>query len=191
MSGITDSGRGRNGGPGTKGGGAGSSAPGIAAQGAVTVRLTVNGQKREVVLNHPLRRLLDLLRDDLGLTGAKEGCGEGECGACSVLLDGMLVNSCLIPASQVDGSEVLTPEGLAATEGGRVLAECFTECHGAQCGFCTPGMMMASAALLRRNPAPDEQEIREALAGNLCRCTGYDMIIDAVLLAAERGRGLW
>jgi carbon-monoxide dehydrogenase small subunit len=138
-----------------------------------------------------MARLLDVLRDDLGLTGAKEGCGEGECGACSVLLDGALVNSCLVPAAQADGAEVLTPEGLALTPGGRLMAECFTECHGAQCGFCTPGMMMASVSLLRRNPDPDEEEIRAALAGNLCRCTGYDMIIDAVRMAAEKGRGLW
>ncbi len=157
----------------------------------MTIKLTVNGRAREVDLSHNLSRLLDILRDDLGLTGAKEGCGEGECGACSVLLDGKLVNSCLVPASQIDGSEVLTPEGLAESDAGRLLAECFTECHGAQCGFCTPGMMMASAALLHRNPDPDEQAIREGLAGNLCRCTGYDMIVDAVQMAAAKGRGIW
>ena len=153
--------------------------------------LTVNGRAREVTLSHNLTRLLDVLREDLGQTGAKEGCGEGECGACSVLLNGKLVNSCLIPASQIDGAEILTPEGLAETEAGKLLAECFTECHGAQCGFCTPGMMMATASLLLSNPKPDEQAIREGLAGNLCRCTGYDMIIDAVQMAAEKGRGIW
>jgi carbon-monoxide dehydrogenase small subunit len=110
-----------------------------------------------------------------------------------VLLDGKLVNSCLVPVSQVDGSEVLTPEGLAETDEGRILAESFTEAHGAQCGFCTPGMMMASAALLKVNPSPDEQEIREGLAGNICRCTGYDKIVDSVQMAsgrilAEKGR---
>jgi carbon-monoxide dehydrogenase small subunit len=157
----------------------------------MTIKLTVNGRAREVNLSHNLSRLLDILREDLGLTGAKEGCGEGECGACSVLLDGKLVNSCLVPASQIDGSEVLTPEGLALSDAGRLLAECFTECHGAQCGFCTPGIMMASAALLRQNPDPDEQAIREGLAGNLCRCTGYDMIVDAVQMAATKGRGIW
>jgi len=161
----------------------------------MTIKLTVNGQSREVNLNQDMRRMLDVLRIDLGLTGVKEGCGEGECGACTVLLDGKLVNSCLIPISQVDGSEVLTPEGLAETVEGKILAESFTECHGAQCGFCTPGMMMASAALLRNNPDPDEQAIREGLAGNICRCTGYDKIIDAVQMAsgriaAEKGRGL-
>jgi len=155
------------------------------------ITLTVNGERREVVLDHGMRRLLDVLRDDLGLTGTKEGCGEGECGACSVLLDGKLVNSCLVPAVQAEGREVLTLEGIAATDGGRLLAECFTECHGAQCGFCTPGMMMASYALLSVNADPDETEIRKGLAGNLCRCTGYDMIVDAVRLAAEKGRGLW
>jgi len=155
------------------------------------IRLRVNGLEREVELSHPIRRLLDVIREDIGLTGVKEGCGEGECGACAILLNGFLVNSCLIPALQVDGADILTPEGLAETEGGKLLAECFTECHGAQCGFCTPGMMMASAELLCRNKRPLEMEIREALAGNICRCTGYDMIIDAVQLAAERGIKLW
>ena len=152
----------------------------------MTVKLKVNGRLREIDSNNDMRRLLDILRIDLGLTGVKEGCGEGECGACSVLLDGKLVNSCLVPISQVNGSEVLTPEGLAETVEGKILAESFTECHGAQCGFCTPGMMMASAALLRTNPNPDEQEIREGLAGNICRCTGYDKIVDSVQMASER-----
>ncbi len=152
----------------------------------MTVKLKVNGRLREIDSNNDMQRLLDILRIDLGLTGAKEGCGEGECGACSVLLDGKLVNSCLVPISQVNGSEVLTPEGLAETVEGKILAESFTECHGAQCGFCTPGMMMASAALLRTNPNPDEQEIREGLAGNICRCTGYDKIVDSVQMASER-----
>lgn len=159
----------------------------------MTIKLTVNGRLREIETDNDMRRLLDVLRVDLGLTGTKEGCGEGECGACSVLLDGKLVNSCLVPVSQVDGSEVLTPEGLAETDEGRILAESFTESHGAQCGFCTPGMMMASAALLRVNPSPDEQEIREGLSGNICRCTGYDKIVDSVQMAsgrilAEKGR---
>ena len=159
----------------------------MSAQGksATAIRLTVNGQSREVNISHHMQRLLDVLRDDLGLTGVKEGCGEGECGACSVLLDGKLVNSCLVPITQVDGSEVLTSEGLAMSDAGKILAESFTECHGAQCGFCTPGMMMASAALLRQNPDPDEQAIREALAGNLCRCTGYETIIRAVEICLE------
>jgi len=155
------------------------------------LRLRVNGIARELAIENPTRRLVDLLRDDLGLTGTKEGCGEGECGACAVLLDGVLVNSCLIPVAQVDGADLLTLEGLVESEAGRLLAECFTEMHGSQCGFCTPGMMMASVALLRGNPNPSESEIRQALAGNLCRCTGYDMIIDSIHLAARRGKGLW
>lgn len=155
------------------------------------IRLRINGLEREVEISHPIRRLLDVIREDIGLTGTKEGCGEGECGACAVMLNGALVNSCLIPASQVDRADIITSEGLAGTEAGRLLAECFTECHGAQCGFCTPGMMMASAELLYRKKGPSEMEIREALAGNICRCTGYDMIIDAVQLAAERGAGIW
>ncbi len=153
--------------------------------------LTVNGVKHTLSIDNGMRRLLDVLRCELGLTGSKEGCGEGECGACSVIMDGNLVNSCLVPIAQAQGSEVLTPEGLASIEEGRILAECFTDCHGAQCGFCTPGMMMASYALLRKNPHPDEPAIREALAGNICRCTGYDMIIDSVLMAAEKGAALW
>ena len=156
-----------------------------------TVTLFVNGEERTVRPESGMRRLLDVLRDDLGLTGTKEGCGEGECGACSVLLNGRLVNSCLVPVAQAAGAEVLTIEGLRKSEAGRLLVECFTECHGAQCGFCTPGMMMASYALLKRNSRPDEQEIREGLAGNICRCTGYDAIINAVQMAAEKGRGLW
>ncbi len=156
-----------------------------------TVILTVNGESRTVTPESGMRRLLDVLRVDLGLTGAKEGCGEGECGACSVLMDGRLVNSCLVPVAQASGSDILTPEGLPETPGGKLLAECFTECHGAQCGFCTPGMMMASYALLKRNSNPDELAIREGLAGNICRCTGYDFIIDAVLMAAEKGRAIW
>ena len=155
------------------------------------IRLRVNGLEQEVGILHPMRRLLDVLREDIGLTGTKESCGEGECGACAVLLNGALVNSCLIPVSQIDGTDILTSEGLAESEAGKLLAECFSECHGVQCGFCTPGMMMASAELLYRNKRPTEIEIRETLAGNICRCTGYDMIIDAVQLAAERGAGIW
>jgi carbon-monoxide dehydrogenase small subunit len=131
-----------------------------------------------------MRRLLDVLREDLGLTGVKEGCGEGECGACSVLLDGKLVNSCLVPAAQADGMEVVTIEGLSKTDEGHIIAENFVNEGGIQCGFCTPGMIMASAALLRVNPEPDENEIRNALSGNICRCTGYDKIVDSVQAAS-------
>ena len=136
-------------------------------------------------------RLLDLLRYECGETGTKEGCGEGECGACSVIMDGKLVNSCLVPAAQCSGADVLTVDGLAATPRGQMISESFATEHGAQCGFCTPGMVMAAEALLRENGAPDESAVREGLAGNICRCTGYDMIVDAIQDAAERGKGLW
>ena len=155
-----------------------------------TISFTVNGTRHSIDTD-PLRRLLDVLREDLGFTAVKEGCGEGECGACSVLKDGLLVNSCMIPIGTCEGSEIVTPEGLRETERGKTIIEAYGDAGAVQCGFCTPGMMMATEALLRKNPAPSEAEAREALAGNLCRCTGYDMIIDGVLKAAERGKGLW
>ncbi len=127
-----------------------------------------------------MARLLDVLRFDLQLTGTKEGCGEGECGACSVLLNGDLVNSCLVPMAQADGAEIETVEGLGADERLHAVQKAFLECGGAQCGMCTPGMLVASAHLLRRNPQPDPAAIREGLNGNLCRCTGYMRIFEAV-----------
>jgi aerobic carbon-monoxide dehydrogenase small subunit len=142
----------------------------------VRISLNVNGANR-IVDAHPLARLLDVLREDLGLKATKEGCGEGECGACAVLMDGRLVNSCLVPVIQARGAELVTLEGLG---GDHPLQEAFHVKNGAQCGFCSPGMILASEALLRRCPDPDEGEIREGLAGNLCRCTGYSKIIDAV-----------
>ncbi|MGC9312801.1 MAG: (2Fe-2S)-binding protein [Sediminispirochaetaceae bacterium] len=154
------------------------------------IKMTVNGTVR-IIETDPLRRLLDVLREDLGLTGVKEGCGEGECGACSVLKDGLLVNSCMVPVGTCEGSQIVTPEGLRETDRGKVIIDSYEEAGAVQCGFCTPGMMMATEALLSRNPSPSEGEVREALAGNLCRCTGYDMIVDGVLRAAERGKGLW
>jgi aerobic carbon-monoxide dehydrogenase small subunit len=157
----------------------------------VAYRLTVNGDPVE--LDVPgMRRLLDALREDLGLTGTKEGCGEGECGACTVLLDGEVVDSCLVPVCQADGSEVLTVEGLGQAERLNVLQAAFLETGGAQCGICTPGMLMAGEAYLaalRPDDEVREDDIREAIAGNLCRCTGYTKIIDAIALAAERQRG--
>lgn len=147
-------------------------------------RFRVNGD--EVELKVPgMRRLLDVLREDLGLTGTKEGCGEGECGACSVLIDGAVVDSCLVPVCQVQARTVETVEGLAAEGRLNELQAAFLETGGAQCGICTPGMLMAGRAFLESGAAADEDAIREAIAGNLCRCTGYEPIIDAVLAAAE------
>ena len=148
------------------------------------VKLSVNGQVRTLDVP-PLRRLLDVLREDLGLTGTKEGCGEGECGACTVLVDGEAVLSCLVPVCQVDGAEVLTVEGLEDDAGAlHPLQRRFVE-HGAtQCGICTPGMLMAAVAVLADHPRPTRAVVREGLAGCLCRCTGYEKIVDAVLAAA-------
>jgi carbon-monoxide dehydrogenase small subunit len=156
--------------------------------GGVTIELsfTVNGQ-RVTVHAHPMERLLDVLRHELGLTGTKEGCGEGECGSCSVLMDGMLVNSCLIPMLQAKNSDVTTIEGLAANGRLHALQRAFLECGGAQCGICTPGMILAACHLLCKKPHPTMDEIREGLAGNLCRCTGYAQIVEAVAEAALRG----
>lgn len=151
---------------------------------ALHLVMTVNGQACAVDV-HPFARLLDVLRDDLRLTGTKEGCGEGECGACTVLLNGLVVNSCLVPAAQAQGAEVVTVEGLA--EGGNLSAvqTAFLKFNAAQCGFCSPGMMLSATDLLRRNAHPSEDDIREGLAGNLCRCTGYSKILDAVTEASK------
>ena len=147
---------------------------------------TVNGAPVEVEATG-MRRLLDVLREDLGLTGTKEGCGEGECGACSVLLDGAVVDACLVPVSQAQGASVTTVEGLAPQGRLGALQQAFLETGGAQCGICTPGMLMAGEAFLAvRRASPTDENIREAIAGNLCRCTGYTKIIDAIALAAER-----
>jgi len=146
----------------------------------------VNNQPRTLEA-YPMERLLDVLREQLNLTGTKEGCGEGECGACSVLLDGQLVNSCLVPVAQVAGCSIKTIEGIAVTENQlHAVQQAFIECGGAQCGICTPGMVLATVSLLERNPHPDEAAIREGLAGNLCRCTGYMKIFESVVRACER-----
>ncbi len=131
------------------------------------------------------RRLLDLLREDAGITGVREGCGEGECGACSIFLDGKLVNSCCIPAVAADGSSIVTIEGFSKTPEFDIISDAYAEAGAVQCGFCTPGFIMATAALLREIPIPDDNQIRTALSGNLCRCTGYSMIIDAVRIASK------
>jgi carbon-monoxide dehydrogenase small subunit len=132
-------------------------------------------------------RLLDVLRHELGLTGTKEGCGEGECGSCSILMDGSLVNSCLIPVLQASGANIVTIEGLASDARLGVLQQTFLEYGGAQCGICTPGMILAAVHLLTKKPRPTLEEIREGLSGNLCRCTGYRQIIEAVAEAGRRG----
>ncbi len=152
--------------------------------GKCAVPCTVNGEA--VTLKaYPMARLLDVLREELRLTGTKEGCGEGECGACSVLLDGALVNSCLIPVLQAEGSEIKTIEGVASGEQLHAVQEAFIECGGAQCGICTPGMVLAAINLLEKNANPDETAIRNGLAGNLCRCTGYMKIFDSVVRACQ------
>ena len=148
----------------------------------IELTLVVNGERR-VLRVPPLRRLLDVLREDLRLTGSKEGCGEGECGACSVLMNGTIVNSCLIPAVQAQDADIQTVEAMAKTPVGAAVQEAFVAHGGAQCGICTPGMIMAAEALLRGNPRPDREQIKAALAGNLCRCTGYVKIIESVQAA--------
>lgn len=154
------------------------------------ISFVLNG--REVLLDtDPLRRLLDVLRDEFNLTGVKEGCGEGECGACSVLVNDKIMYSCILPVGAVEGSRVLTIEGYRETERYKVLQEAFTEAGSVQCGFCTPGFIMAAEALLSEDASPDEKSIREAISGNLCRCTGYSMIVDGIRIASRKGRGLW
>ncbi len=151
----------------------------------VTVHCTVNDQPVELH-TYPMARLLDVLREQLQLTGTKEGCGEGECGACSVLLDGELVNSCLVPVLQVEGADIRTIEGIARGEQLNAVQEAFLACGGAQCGACTPGMVMAAVDLLERNPNPTEADVHAGLAGNLCRCTGYTKIFESVVEACRR-----
>lgn len=154
------------------------------------IKLKVNG-KDVVFVGNPLRRLIDFLREDLGLTGVKEGCSEGECGACSVLKNGKLVTSCIIAMGSCEDADIWTIEGIRDTEKGSCIIEAFADGGAVQCGFCIPGMVIAAYALLEENPHPTEQEIRVALSGNICRCTGYDLIIDSIKLAAERGADLW
>jgi aerobic carbon-monoxide dehydrogenase small subunit len=150
------------------------------------IQLTINGQKTGLNVP-PMKRLLDVLREDLGLTGTKEGCGEGECGSCSVRMNGELVNSCLVPVLQANGASIETVEGLAIDAELHPLQKAFLECGGAQCGICTPGMLMAATHLLAHNPHPTVEEIREGLAGNLCRCTGFIKIFESVIAAAAMG----
>jgi carbon-monoxide dehydrogenase small subunit len=153
-------------------------------RGQCNLSFTVNGRTVEVRV-FPMERLLDVLRHTLGLTGTKEGCGEGECGSCAILMNGELVNSCLIPALQAADANLTTIEGLAEGPQLSALQEAFLECGGAQCGICTPGMILASQQLLSKTSSPGMEDIREALAGNLCRCTGYIQIFEAVAQAAR------
>ncbi|MFW6409596.1 MAG: (2Fe-2S)-binding protein [Halanaerobiales bacterium] len=151
----------------------------------ITVELNVNGKEYKLDVK-PNRRLLDILREDLNLTGVKEGCGVGECGACTIIMNNEIVNSCMILAGQADGAEIITIEDLEDSEGMHPIQKAFIDAGAVQCGFCTPGMILASLKLLQKNPDPTKEEIKEGLSGNFCRCTGYKQIIEAVKLAAER-----
>ena len=154
------------------------------------IRFTLNGEQK-LYQGDPLRRLLDVLREDYGLTGSKEGCGEGECGACSIIKNGELVTSCIIPVCAVNGCELLTIEGIRDTEKGKCIIDAYAEGGAVQCGFCIPGMVMATYVLLSKNPDPTEEEIRVGISGNICRCTGYDLIVECIRLAAKKGAALW
>jgi carbon-monoxide dehydrogenase small subunit len=151
----------------------------------IKIEFSVNGQTQSVEA-HPMERLLDVLREQLHLTGTKEGCGEGECGACTVTIDGRIVNSCLVPVVQVAGASIKTIEGVASADQLHKVQQAFIDCGGAQCGICTPGMVMAAVDLLERNPDPSAADIRTGLAGNLCRCTGYMKIFDSVVRACQK-----
>lgn len=152
-----------------------------------TIKFVLNGQSCELQVK-PWRTLLEMIREDLNLTGTKEGCGHGECGSCTVLMGGKTVNSCLVPALEAEGQEILTIEGLSEAGTLHPIQEAFVEHSGMQCGFCTPGMIISTKALLEKNPDPSEKQIREALAGNFCRCTGYTKIVESISAAA---RTLW
>ncbi|MFC1233775.1 (2Fe-2S)-binding protein [Vibrio sp. F74] len=154
------------------------------------IRFYLNDELVEVEAD-PLQSILHTLRINLSHMATKEGCGEGECGACSILFNGDLVNACMMPIGQADGGQLMTLEGLRKTEKGLCVINALLEAKGVQCGFCTPGMVLALYALLESNAHPNELEIRTAISGNLCRCTGYGMIVDAAKIASERGEGLW
>ncbi len=154
------------------------------------IQFVLNSKKVQVETD-PLKRLLDVLRDDFNLKGVKEGCGEGECGACSILIGGKLVNACIVPVGTVVGEKILTIEGYRESKKYKVLERSFAEAGSVQCGFCTPGFIMAAEALLSENAQPSREEIERAISGNLCRCTGYHMIVEGIRLASLRSEGLW
>ena len=156
----------------------------------MNIDFTLNNNKISVDVN-PGMRALDLLRNDLGMKSVKEGCGEGECGACVILVDGRAMNSCLMPAGSIMGRSIVTLEGFKETKRYEAIEAGFLKAGSVQCGFCTPGIVMAVESLLNQNPDPTDEEIKEGLSGNLCRCTGYNMIIKGVRLAMEKGAGLW
>ena len=155
-----------------------------------SIKFRLNGKDVAVDLD-PSMRLIDVLRDNFSLKGVKEGCGEGSCGACVVLMDGYSVNSCLLPLANVEGHEIVTIEGFKETKQFDVLQKAFAEVGGSQCGFCSPGMIIAAQSLLSHNPHPTEEEIKAHMSGNLCRCTGYQAIVQAVEIASKKGAGLW
>ena len=154
------------------------------------ISFKLNGKGVSIVTD-PLRRLIDVLREDFGCVGVKEGCSEGECGACSILFNGKIVTPCLIPVGGADGQDLMTIEGLKETEAGQIIVQAFADGGAVQCGFCIPGMVIAAYYLLSRNPNPTEAEIRLGISGNICRCTGYDLIVESIKLAAQRGAHLW
>jgi carbon-monoxide dehydrogenase small subunit len=151
------------------------------------ITFSVNDEPHRLEV-YPMERLLDVLREQLKLTGTKEGCGEGECGACSVMINGQIVNSCLVPVAQLEGTEIRTIEGVATGDQLHEVQQAFIECGGAQCGICTPGMVMAAVSLLEKNPQPSDADIRNGLAGNLCRCTGYMKIFESVVRSCQNNR---
>ena len=154
------------------------------------ISFKLNGRDVSITTD-PLRRLIDVLREDFDLKGVKEGCSEGECGACSILLNGRMVTSCIIPVGAADGQSIMTIEGLRETEKGKVIINAFADGGAVQCGFCIPGMVIAAYCILEKNPNPSEDEIRLGISGNICRCTGYDLIVESIRLAAKRGEALW
>ena len=154
------------------------------------ISFKLNGRDVSITTD-PLRRLIDVLREDFDLKGVKEGCSEGECGACSILFNGRMVTSCIIPVGAADGQSIMTIEGLRETEKGKVIINAFADGGAVQCGFCIPGMVIAAYCILEKNPDPSEDEIRLGISGNICRCTGYDLIVESIRLAAKRGEALW